>query len=61
MKKTSFKNVPISLKNGEQGATAIEYGLVALLIAVAAIFAMNSLHVGEHANKTAATVNAALK
>ena len=31
------------LKNNEAGATAIEYGLIAALIAVAAITAMGSL------------------
>lgn len=61
MKKISFKNVPISLKNNEQGATAIEYGLIAALLAVAAITAINALGADEHANKTVATVSAALK
>ena len=32
-----------NLKNNEAGATAIEYGLIAALIAVAAITAMGSL------------------
>ena len=32
-----------NLKNNEAGATAIEYGLIAALIAVAAITAMTSL------------------
>ena len=36
---TFFKN----LMNDEQGATAIEYGLIAALIAVAAITAMQGL------------------
>ncbi len=36
---TFFKN----LARDEQGATAIEYGLIAALIAVAAITAMTSL------------------
>jgi pilus assembly protein Flp/PilA len=36
---TFFKN----LVRDEQGATAIEYGLIAALIAVAAITAMSSL------------------
>ena len=31
------------LRRDEQGATAIEYGLIAALIAVAAIVAMNNL------------------
>ena len=31
------------LRNNEEGATAIEYGLIAALIAVAAITAMQSL------------------
>jgi pilus assembly protein Flp/PilA len=34
-----FKNI----KNDDKGATAIEYGLIAALIAVAAITAMGSL------------------
>lgn len=38
----------------EEGATAIEYGLIAALIAVAAIAAMSSL--GETLNETFTTV-----
>jgi pilus assembly protein Flp/PilA len=48
--KISFKDKPISLKNGEQGASAIEYGLIAALIAVAAIAAMQGLSGNKHAN-----------
>jgi pilus assembly protein Flp/PilA len=43
---TFFKN----LVRDEQGATAIEYGLIAALIAVAAITAMTQL--GENLNTT---------
>lgn len=39
----------------EQGATAIEYGLIAALIAVAAITAMNSL--GDNLSTTFNTVS----
>ena len=38
------------LKKNEKGATAIEYGLIAALIAVAAIAAMNS--VGDSVGNT---------
>ena len=51
---TFFKN----LVRDEQGATAIEYGLIAALIAVAAIAAMTSL--GENLNTTFGEVNTAL-
>lgn len=47
MIKKLFKN--------EEGATAIEYGLIAALIAVAAIAAMSSL--GGNLSKTFNTVN----
>ena len=43
---TFFKN----LVRDEQGATAIEYGLIAALIAVAAIAAMTTL--GENLSST---------
>jgi len=46
-----FKN----LINDEQGATAIEYGLIAALIAVAAITAMQGL--GNELNTTFSTVS----
>jgi len=46
-----FKN----LLNDEQGATAIEYGLIAALIAVAAITAMQGL--GNELNTTFSTVS----
>lgn len=39
----------------EEGATAIEYGLIAALIAVAAITAMNSL--GDELSNTFTTVS----
>jgi len=47
---TFFKN----LVRDEQGATAIEYGLIAALIAVAAITAMTTL--GENLTSTFDTV-----
>ncbi|WP_072559544.1 Flp family type IVb pilin [Sphingorhabdus lutea] len=50
MFKKIFKN--------EEGATAIEYGLIAALIAVAAITAMQSL--GDNLNNTFGTVSNAL-
>lgn len=43
----------------EQGATAIEYGLIAALIAIAAITAMTSL--GGELSKTFSTVSGELK
>lgn len=46
------------LLRDEQGATAIEYGLIAALIAVAAITAMSSL--GENLNTTFNTVSGEL-
>jgi pilus assembly protein Flp/PilA len=51
MIKKLFKN--------EEGATAIEYGLIAALIAVAAIAAMSSL--GGNLSNTFNTVNNKLK
>ena len=48
---TFFKN----LVRDEQGATAIEYGLIAALIAVAAITAMTSL--GTNLDATFTTVS----
>ncbi len=44
-----------NLKSNEAGATAIEYGLIAALIAVAAITAMGSL--GTQLSKTFTTVS----
>jgi pilus assembly protein Flp/PilA len=44
------------LARDEQGATAIEYGLIAALIAVAAIGAMGTL--GENLTTTFSTVSA---
>ena len=44
-----------NLKTNEAGATAIEYGLIAALIAVAAITAMGSL--GTQLSKTFTTVS----
>ncbi len=52
---TFFKN----MIRDEQGATAIEYGLIAALIAVAAITAMQSL--GEELSTTFTTVSDELK
>ncbi len=46
------------LLRDEQGATAIEYGLIAALIAVAAITAMQSL--GGELNETFTTVESDL-
>jgi pilus assembly protein Flp/PilA len=40
----------IKMLNNEDGATAIEYGLIAALIAVAAITALTSI--GNNLNKT---------
>ena len=48
---TFYKN----LVRDEQGATAIEYGLIAALIAVAAITAMTSL--GTNLSSTFTTVS----
>ena len=50
-----FFNKPL---RDEQGATAIEYGLIAALIAVAAIVAMQSL--GNNLNTTFNTVSGSL-
>lgn len=47
------------LYRDEQGATAIEYGLIAALIAVAAITAMNSL--GEQLGNTFNEVSSEMK
>ena len=47
------------LLRDEQGATAIEYGLIAALIAVAAITAMGSL--GDQLNETFTEVSSAMK
>ena len=47
------------LLRDEQGATAIEYGLIAALIAVAAITAMQSL--GNELKTTFSTVGTKLK
>lgn len=46
------------LFKNEKGATAIEYGLIAALIAVAAIVALDS--VGNELNNTFETVNSSL-
>lgn len=47
------------LLNDEQGATAIEYGLIAALIAVAAITAMGSL--GNQLSNTFTEVETEMK
>ena len=52
-----MKNFKKLIKN-EEGATAIEYGPIAALIAVAAITAMTSL--GTNLNNTFNTVNNSL-
>jgi pilus assembly protein Flp/PilA len=44
----------IKMLNDEEGATAIEYGLIAALIAVAAITALTSI--GGNLNKTFSNV-----
>ena len=49
----------MKLFKNESGATAIEYGLIAALIAVAAIAAMSSL--GGNLSNTFNTVNNKLK
>ena len=46
------------LRRNEEGATAIEYGLIAALIAVAAITAMQSL--GTNLNTTFGKVSTAM-
>lgn len=43
------------LRRNEEGATAIEYGLIAALVAVAAITALNSL--GDEVSQTFQTVS----
>jgi pilus assembly protein Flp/PilA len=48
----------LKLIKNEDGATAIEYGLIAALIAVAAIAAMGS--VGDKLNSTFTNVSTAL-
>ena len=47
-----------NLFNNEKGATAIEYGLIAALIAVAAIGAMTSI--GTHLSTTFNNVSSSL-
>ncbi len=47
------------LLRDEQGATAIEYGLIAALIAVAAIAAMQGL--GDQLSATFSSVSSAMK
>ena len=47
------------LMRDEKGATAIEYGLIAALIAVAAITAMRGL--GTQLNETFSNVSTAMK
>ena len=49
----------ISLIKNNKGATAIEYGLIAALIAVAAIGALSAI--GDNLNDTFTTVGGALK
>jgi pilus assembly protein Flp/PilA len=51
-------NIFRKLRKDERGATAIEYGLIAALIAVAAITAMSSL--GGQLSKTFNNVNTSL-
>ena len=47
------------LRNNEEGATAIEYGLIAALIAVAAISAMGAL--GDQLSATFGEVSTTMK
>lgn len=54
-----MRNTFIALLRDESGATAIEYGLIAALIAVAAIAAMNTL--GGKLNTTFTSVSDNLK
>lgn len=49
----------VSVYRNKKAATAIEYGLIAALIAVAAIAAMNSL--GNQVSKTFRNVSANMK
>ncbi|GAA4035770.1 Flp family type IVb pilin [Sphingomonas rosea] len=49
----------IKMLNNEDGATAIEYGLIAALIAVAAITALGNI--GTNLNKTFSNVSDKLK
>ena len=51
-------NKLITLLKDESGATAIEYGLLAALIAVAAIVAMSA--VGTNLSKTFSSVSSSL-
>ena len=53
-----MQNLVTRFIEDESGATAIEYGLIAALIAVAAITAMTSL--GTNLNNTFNTVNNSL-
>lgn len=52
-----MKNVMKFLKN-KSGATAIEYGLIAALIAVAVIGGVSSL--GQNANATFTTISSSM-
>ena len=54
-----MRNFIKNFANDESGATAIEYGLIAALIAVAAILAMGNL--GTSLNNTFNKVNNQLK
>ena len=49
----------VKMLNNEDGATAIEYGLIAALIAVAAITALGTI--GNNLNKTFSSVGDKLK
>jgi pilus assembly protein Flp/PilA len=49
----------VKMLNNEDGATAIEYGLIAALIAVAMITAVSTI--GTNLNKTFSTVGDKLK
>ena len=55
---TKFLNFGKSLWQDESGATAIEYGLIAALIAVAAIGALTTI--GENLETTFTTVGTSL-
>ena len=56
-RRSYMKNVMKFLKN-KSGATAIEYGLIAALIAVAVIGGVSSL--GQNANATFTTISSSM-
>jgi len=54
-----MKNIWMRFAKDESAATAIEYGLIAALIAVAIVTALGT--VGSHLNNTFSSVSAKLK